>query len=94
MQTELTIDGANCADCLNATLDALRASPGVHGVVTSSAAGCLVVDHDDAVDVAGLIDTMRRHLHGVAMSSAEIVMVSVEPLVADLHCGHRPPHHR
>lgn len=92
MRTELRIDGANCPACLNATLDALRAVPGVRDVGTSSVDGCLVIEHDD-VDGATLGAVIREHLHGVAMSGAEIVMVSVEPLVADLHCGHHssPP---
>jgi copper chaperone CopZ len=92
MRTELSIDGANCPLCLNATLDALRTMPGVHDVVTSSVAGCLAIDHDD-VDPDSLADTIREHLHGVATSSAEIVMVSVDPLVVDLHCHHTERHH-
>lgn len=90
MLTELTITGANCATCLNATLDALRATPGVHSVTTSSADGCLSVEHD-GVDATTLVATASEHLHGVAMASAEIVMVSVEPLVVDLHCAHHTP---
>ncbi len=87
MRTELRIDGANCPICLNETLAALRSSPGVEDVEASSTSGCLLIDHDD-VDVATLIATARSHLHGVAMASAEIVMVSVEPLVVELHCDH------
>lgn len=85
--TELRIDGANCPHCLNATVEALQAVPGVHRVVTSSVAGCLSIEHD-SVDVDGLVDTVREHLHGVAMSGPEVVMVSVDPLVVDLHCTH------
>jgi hypothetical protein len=89
MHTELRIDGANCPVCLNATLEALRGTRGVRSVVTSSAAGCLAIDHDD-LDESVLVDTIREHLHGVDMSSAELVMVSVDPLVVDLSCRHHP----
>lgn len=87
MLTELRIDGANCPACLNTTLDALRAVPGVHDVTTSSAGGCLAVEHDD-LDPAQLAELIRTTLHGVTMAGAEVVMVSVDPLVADLHCTH------
>lgn len=87
MQTELRIDGANCPTCLNATIDALRATPGVRHVATSGTDGCLAIDHDD-LEVSSLVDTVREHLHGVDRASAEIVMVSVEPLVATLNCQH------
>ena len=89
METELRIDGANCPTCLNATIDALRATPGVHRVAAASADGCLAIVHDD-LDVGSLVDTIRAHLHGqgVGTSSAEIVIVSVEPLVAELRCDH------
>lgn len=87
MHTELQIEGANCPVCLNATLEALRVTPGVRSVATSASGGCLAIDYDD-LDMSTLIDTVRDHLHGVAMSSAEFVMVSVDPLVADLHCQH------
>lgn len=87
MRTEMRIDGADCPTCLDATIDALRAVPGVRQVVTSITAGCLAIDHDD-LDVAMLVDTVRSHLHGVSMASAEIVMISVEPLVTEIHCSH------
>lgn len=90
MRTELRIDGANCPDCLNHTVDVLRATPGVRAVSTSSVGGCLAIEHDD-LDPAALSDTIREHLHGITMAGAEIVMVSVDPLVANLHCGHRRP---
>ncbi|HWL41374.1 MAG TPA: hypothetical protein VNQ73_00420 [Ilumatobacter sp.] len=90
MRTELRVGGANCATCLNETLDALRAMPGIRAVTASSTAGCLAIEHDD-VPVEQLASTIQNHLHGVAMYGAEIVMVSVEALVADLYCGHCAP---
>jgi hypothetical protein len=87
VRTELRIDGANCTTCLTATLEALRSVPGVRDVTTSSVDGCLAIEHD-GLDPAGLADTVRHHLHGVARSGAEIVMVSVDPLVVDLRCDH------
>jgi copper chaperone CopZ len=91
MRTELRVDGANCPLCLNATVEALRAVPGVRRVDTSSVAGCLAIEHDDA-DADTVARTIREHLHGVAISGAEIVMVSVDPLVADLRCSHAERH--
>ena len=87
MRTELRIDGANCPTCLNATLDVLRDTPGVSGVTTSSTSGCLAIEHD-GLDAPRLAEIVREHLHGVELAGAEIVMVSVDPLVADLHCHH------
>ena len=91
MLTELRIDGANCSYCLNDTLAALRAAPGVRDVHTSSTSGCLGIEHDD-LEPAALVDIVREHLHGVVMSGAEIVMVSVDPLVADIGCCHHEQH--
>jgi copper chaperone CopZ len=88
VRTELRIDGANCSVCLNTTIDALRAVPGVHAVTTSNVDGCLAIEHDD-VDPSHLAQTIRANLHGVATYGAELEMVSVDPLVADLHCAHR-----
>jgi len=87
MRTELRIDGANCTSCLNTTIDALRAVPGVNSVNMSSVSGCLAIDHDD-VDDRQLVETIRANLHGTEMFGAELKMVSVDPLVADLHCSH------
>jgi copper chaperone CopZ len=89
MVTEMRIDGANCPICLNTTLDALRAVPGVQHVSMSSVEGCVAIDHDD-VDVATLVDTIRGHLHGIVMYGAEFEMVSIDPVVAELRCGHHP----
>lgn len=87
MLTEMHIDGANCSYCLNDTLAALRAAPGVRDVTTSSTSGCLAIEHDD-LEPEALVRIVREHLHGVAMAGAEVVMTSVEPLVADLGCCH------
>ena len=87
MRTELRIEGADCPLCLNRALDVLRATPGVRDVVASSVDGCVAIEHDD-VDLAKLVDILGTHLHGVEMAGAEIVMVSVEPLIASLQCGH------
>lgn len=93
MLTELRIDGANCSYCLNDTIAALRAAPGVRKVDTSAVSGCLAIDHD-GVAPATLVELVRQHLHGVALAGAEIVMVSVDPLVVDLGCCHRSTGHR
>lgn len=87
MHTELRIDGANCPDCLNATLDALRSVPGVDHVATQSSAGCVAIEHQD-VGVEVLLDETRAHLRGIDQAGAELVMVSVEPVVVNLACPH------
>lgn len=89
MLTELRVAGANCPQCFNATLDALRDCAGVQSVRGSTMSACLAIDHDDGVDLPDLLESVRGLLHGVGQSSAEVVMVSVEPLVVDLHCTHR-----
>lgn len=86
--TEIIVEGANCNFCMNETLDLLRRQPGVLAAHSSMTGGCLVVEHEQ-LPVDDLLDLVRRHLHGVAMSSIEPVMVAVDPRVAELHCTHR-----
>lgn len=87
MRTEVSIDGANCPQCLNETLEQLRMIPGVGSVEASSVHGCLVVDHND-LDVDGLVAAMHQHLHGVGRSGTEIVMTEIGPKVRVLGCRH------
>jgi copper chaperone CopZ len=87
MRTEFTVKGADCPVCLNETLDHLRRLPGVRSVEASSAAGCLVVQHDD-VSLEELIDQLRHHLHGSSLASNEIVMTNLVPEITVLHCSH------
>jgi len=88
--TELRIEGANCPDCLNATLDAVRALPGVAAVTASSTAGCLVIDQT-GVDESLLAAVLHDKLHGTATFGAELVMVAVDPITAELNCTHCNP---
>lgn len=85
--TEITVAGANCPQCLNETLDLLRAEPGVIGVHASITGQCLRVRHR-GVDADRLLAVIRGHLHADDMSSVERVMVAVDPAVAELHCTH------
>ena len=87
--TEITVVGANCSWCFNETLDSLRREPGVVQATGSMTGQCLKIDHNNGVDVDRLMILVRQHLHGVGRSSADYVMVEVEPRVAELHCSHR-----
>lgn len=87
MRTELIIEGANCPQCLNETLDRLRGLPGVRSAEASSVHGCLVVDHAD-LDVEDLVEAMQHHLHGVSRAGTEIVMTEIGPRVRSLGCAH------
>ena len=87
MRTEFEIRGADCPVCLNKTLAHLRAMPGVSSATASSAAGCLVVEHDKATPES-LIDGMRRHLHGTSLASNEIVMDDIVPTITVRGCQH------
>ena len=89
MKTELRIEGADCPMCFNRALDVLRATPGIGDVVASRVGGCVAIEHT-GIDPAELVTILRTHLHGVEMAGGEIVMVSVDPLVANLHCDHVP----
>lgn len=86
--TEIRIEGANCPFCMNETLAAIRREPGVVDARSSMSTGCLVIDHEH-LPVDHLIELVKAHLHGVAFSSNERVMVAVDPTVAELHCTHR-----
>jgi hypothetical protein len=86
--TEITVAGANCPWCLNETLELLRREPGVAGVDANIAGQCLRVRHHD-IAVERLLAVIRGHLHADDTSSAEHVMVEIDPQVAELHCTHR-----
>lgn len=84
---EMIIQGANCALCLNVTLDQLRAQPGVVGVHLSAANQCLRIEHEISVP-GDYVDLVRVTLRGVTKYGNEIVMVEVDPEVAQLNCTH------
>ncbi len=86
--TEITVVGANCPWCFNETLDSLRSEPGVVQATGSMTGQCLKIVHN-GVDLDRLMTVVRQHLHGVGRSSADQVMVEVEPRLAELHCRHR-----
>lgn len=86
--TEIAVAGANCPWCFNETVDALLREPGVTAVGGSITEQYLRVEHQ-GLDVAALIDVVRRHLHADELSSAEHTMVQVDPRIADI--AH--PHH-
>jgi hypothetical protein len=57
--------------------------------VEASATGqCLWVEHV-GVPVDRVLSVIRGHLHAEETSSAEHVMVEIDPQVAELHCSHR-----
>lgn len=87
LTTEISIAGANCPWCFNETIDLLRHEPGVVAVQATITGQCLRIDHHD-VDLDRLIGIMRDRLHADDTSSAEHVMVAVDPRVAELHCTH------
>lgn len=89
--TEIDVAGANCPWCLNEMLDALRRQPGVVAADTSMGDGCLRLEHWQ-LPVDGLVDVVRTHLHADDMSSGEHLMVKVDPVAAERHCGHREAH--
>lgn len=93
MQTSLRIDGANCPNCFNETLDALALVEGVRGVHGSIDGPCIEIDHDDAaLDV--IVGTVRNRLHGIEVFSNEIRMVPLDPVATSTCIHHRDaPHH-
>jgi copper chaperone CopZ len=86
--TEIGVEGADCAWCMNETLDQLRSVDGVTEV-HASVHGCISVAHVDA-DVADLLAVVRSSLHGTALSSNEMEMAAIEPVVRELRCPHSP----
>lgn len=89
MQTSLRIDGANCSNCFNETLDDLAQIEGVRAVHGSFAGPCIEVDHDD-VTLDEIFSSIRNRLHGIEMFSNEVRMVPLEPVEISNVC----PHHR
>ena len=92
MRTELRVDGANCPFCLNDVIDQLRQMNGVSSVDSSIIEGCIAIDDDD-LDPRTLVNVVRSSLHGVAMSANEIVMSSIDPVIAVRHCTHHAGNH-
>lgn len=87
MKTELRVDGADCSFCWNDVIEKLRKLDGVNNVSGSITAGCIAIEHND-IDPAALVAMVHTSLHGIAMSANEIVMSSIDPVVAILHCTH------
>ena len=85
--TEIAVTGANCPWCLDETLELLRREPGVVDAQADLTGQCLRVRHR-SVDVDRLLTVIRGHLHADDMSSAEHLMVEIDPQVAQLHCSH------
>src|SRR3546814_14217636 len=75
--TEIDIAGANCPWCFNETLDRLRAEPGVVDARASMRGQCLRIEHR-GLPTQALVDLVRRHLHGAALSSTAPVLRSEE----------------
>src|SRR3546814_3923061 len=88
--TEIDIAGANCPWVFNETLDRLRAEPGVVDARASMRGQCLRIEHR-GLPTQALVDLVRRHLHGAALSSSEPVMVEIDAHEAALHCTHGHP---
>lgn len=85
--TEITVVGANCPWCFNETVEMLRCEPGVIGVTASIGMSCLCVEHH-GVAIDRLLAVVRAHLYADDVTSAERVMVAVDPPTAELNCGH------
>ena len=85
---EISVVGANCPWCFNETIDVLRQEPGVVSVNASMAGQCMTIEHRD-VGTDRLVELVRGHLRADVTSSADHVMVAVDPRVAELHCTHR-----
>jgi regulator of cell morphogenesis and NO signaling len=89
MQTSLRIDGANCPNCFNQTLDDLAQLDGVQAVHGSFAGPCIEVEHD--VDLERITDAIRNRLHGIEMFANEVRMVPLEPVTISTTCSHHRP---
>jgi hypothetical protein len=85
--TEISVVGANCPWCFNETVELLRGEPGVVSVSASIADSCMRIDHR-GVATERLLGVVRGHLHADDATSAEHLMVAVDPRVAELHCAH------
>ena len=89
MQTSLRIDGANCPNCFDQTLDDLAELDGVRAVHGSFAGPCIEVDHD--VELETITAAIRNRLHGIEMFANEVRMVPLEPVIMSTTCSHHRP---
>lgn len=89
MQTSLRIDGANCPNCFDQTLDDLAALDGVRTVHGSFGGPCIEVDHD--VELETITAAIRNRLHGIEMFANEVRMVPLEPVIMSTTCSHHRP---
>src|SRR3546814_6049694 len=90
--TEIDIAGANCPWCFNETLYRLRAEPGVVDARASMRGQCLRIEHR-GLPTQALVDLLRRHTHGAALSSSEPVLVEIDAHDTLLHFSPAPPYH-
>lgn len=88
--TEIAVDGANCPQCFNETLDALRLQPGVELASGSLTDQCVRIEHDGA-DVDRILALVRAHLHADVLSAREQAMGAVDPRVTHIGCTHGRP---
>jgi len=92
MQTSLHVDGANCPNCFNETLDALATVDGVLSVHGSLDGPCIEIEHEGA-DMDVVAATIRNRLHGIAMYSNEVRMVPLEFAELQVCVHHHPEAH-
>lgn len=92
MQTSLRVDGANCPNCFNETLEELATVEGVLSVHGSLDGPCIEIEHEGA-DMDAVAATIRNRLHGIEMYSNEVRMV---PLACTelIACAHHRPEER
>ncbi len=92
MQTSLRVDGANCPNCFNETLDELATVDGVLAVHGSLDGPCIEIEHEGA-DMDVVAATIRNRLHGIEMYSNEVRMVPL--VITELTaCAHHHPEER
>jgi regulator of cell morphogenesis and NO signaling len=89
MQTSLRIDGANCPNCFDQTLDDIAQLDGVSSVHGSFAGPCIEVEHD--VEIETITEAIRNRLHGIEMFANEVRMVPLEPIIISNDCSHHRP---
>jgi regulator of cell morphogenesis and NO signaling len=89
MQTSLRIDGANCPNCFDQTLDDIAQLDGVVSVHGSFAGPCIEVEHDVEIDT--ITEAIRNRLHGIEMFANEVRMVPLEPVIISNECAHHRP---
>jgi copper chaperone CopZ len=87
VHTSIHVEGANCPNCFNDTIEVVAQLDGVEKVFGSFAGPCIEVDHDETV-INKITEIIQAQLHGIAMYADEAGMTPIKISTTTDICTH------